>query len=76
MQIAGVARTSHHHERILNRRASVLHSAPHHKAVSCAELESLVLASHAQIAVHDINDLIVHMAMLPSHPALVHFVLD
>jgi len=53
----------------------VFHSAAHHKRVPRPYIERFSLAGNLQVAMDDVHDLIVRMAVHCPHPAFHHLVL-
>src|SRR5216684_6371096 len=63
------------YERILDRGGAVLHATADNESVSRAQFERFPLAVHFQMPTHNVDDLIVRMAVHRSRPSLHHLVL-
>src|SRR5262249_4316173 len=63
-------------QRFFERGSAMFHSAAHDERVARSNLERFSFASDLQMAMDDVDDLIVQMAVHCAHPALHHFVLS
>src|SRR5260370_1187760 len=63
------------YKRILDRGSAVLHAAAYRESVSCAQFETFSLAAHFQVSPHNVDDLIVWVAVHRSSPPFRHAVL-
>src|SRR6266446_2058177 len=63
------------YKRILDRGSAVLHAAAYRESVPCAQFETFSLAAHFQVSPHNVNDLIVRMAVHRSSPPFHHAML-
>src|SRR5258708_16625549 len=63
------------YKRILDRGSAVLHAAAYRESVPCAQFETFSLAAHFQVPPHNVDDLIVRMAVHRSSPPFHHPVL-
>src|SRR5713101_1269472 len=64
------------YERILDRGGTVLHPTADNESVSRAQFERFPLGVHFQMPPHNVDDLIVRMAVHRSCPPFHHLVLD
>src|SRR5258708_34485678 len=63
------------YKRILDRGSAVLRAAAYRESVPCAQFEIFPLAAHFQVSSHNVDDLIVRMAVHHSSPPFHHAVL-
>src|SRR5260370_14442233 len=63
------------YERILDRGGAVLHATADNESVSRAQFERFSMAVHFQVPAHNVDNLIVRMAVHRSRPTLHHLVL-
>src|SRR5258708_35805446 len=60
------------YKRILDRGSAVLHAAAYRESVPCAQFETFSLAAHFQGSPHNVDDLIVRMAVHRSSTPFHH----